>query len=60
MESLKWFATVLGNAPERPLAMEELFQCLAAADACAEGTTIGIGGWVLTSTAVAWFADRGI
>ena len=56
VESLKWFATVLGNTPERPLAMEELFQCLAAADACAEGT-IGIGGWVVTSTAVAWFAE---
>ena len=39
------------------MSMPSLLQCLAAADACAEGSTVGIGGWVITSSAVAWFAE---
>ena len=53
----KNIASIPGNGPEMLLAMEELFQCPAAADAYAEGTTIGTGGWVVTSNAVAWFAE---
>ena len=37
--------------------MPSTLQCLAAADACAEDTKVGIGGWVITPTAVAWFAE---
>ena len=37
--------------------MPSMSECLGAADACAEDTKVGIGGWVITSTAVAWFAE---
>ena len=37
--------------------MPEMLQCLAAADACAEGHTVGIGGWVITGSAAAWFGE---
>ena len=43
--------------PQRPLAMPFTLQCLAAADVCAENTKVGIGGWVITPTAVTWFAE---
>ena len=56
-ESLKWFASTISHSPQRPLAMPSTLQCLAAADACAENTKVGIGGWVITPTAVAWFAE---
>ena len=51
-ESLKWFIHTLGHSPQRPLALSDMLQCLAAADACAKGQTVGIGGWVITA---AWF-----
>ena len=57
MESLKWFASTVSQSPQRPLAMPSTLQCLAAADACAEDTKVGIGGWVITTAAVAWFAE---
>ena len=55
-ESLKWFIHTL-HPPQRPLATPELLQCLAAADACAEGQQVGIGGWVITGSAAAWFGE---
>ena len=57
VESLKWFAATISQSPQRPLAMPSTLQCLAAADACAEDAKVGIGGWVITPTAVAWFAE---
>ena len=57
VESLSWLAQTLAQSPERPMAMPNLLHCLAAADACAEGSTVGIGGWVITPTALAWFAE---
>ena len=57
VESLKWFASTISQSSQRPLAMPSTLQCLAAADACAEDTKVGIGGWVITPRAVAWFAE---
>ena len=31
--------------------------CKAAADACAEGSIVGIGGWFISSNSVSWFAE---
>ena len=31
--------------------------CKAAADACAEGAKVGIGGWFISSRSVSWFAE---
>ena len=57
VESLEWFASTISQSPQRPLAMPSTLQRLAAADACAEDTKVGIGGWVIIPTAVAWFAE---
>ena len=34
-----------------------MLACKAAADACAEGSIVGIGGWFISSNSVAWFAE---
>ena len=34
-----------------------MLACKAAADACAEGSVVGIGGWFITSSSVSWFAE---
>ena len=57
IESLQWFIHTLGHSPQRPLATPDMLHCLAAADACAEGQTVGIGGWVITGSAAAWFGE---
>ena len=40
-----------------PLRSKPILACKAAADACAEGTTVGIGGWFIFSRSVSWFAE---
>ena len=52
LESIDWTF-----APERPLALPSPLMCLAAADACAERSTVGIGGWIITKSHVAWFSE---
>ena len=54
---LNWLSRCFASAPTVPLALPPLLPCLAAADACAEGDTVGIGGWFLTSNAFAWFGE---
>ena len=34
-----------------------MLACKAAADACAEGSIVGVGGWFISSNSVAWFAE---
>ena len=40
-----------------PLQSKPLLARKAAADACAEGTKVGIGGWFISSRSVSWFAE---
>ena len=40
-----------------PLQSKPILACKAAADACAEGTKVGIGGWFISSPSVSWFAE---
>ena len=40
-----------------PLRSKPVLACKAAADVCAEGTTVGIGGWFISSRSVSWFAE---
>ena len=40
-----------------PLRSKPMLACKAAADACAEGSVVGIGGWFITSSSVSWFAE---
>ena len=43
-----------------PLRSKPILACKAAADACAEGTKVGIGGWFISSRSVSWFAELGV
>ena len=40
-----------------PLRSKPILARKAAADACAEGTKVGIGGWFISSRCVSWFAE---
>ena len=40
-----------------PLQSKPILACKAAADACAEGTKVGIGGWFISSRSISWFAE---
>ena len=40
-----------------PLRSKPMLACKAAADACAEGSIVGIGGWFISSNSVAWFGE---
>ena len=40
-----------------PLQSEPILACKAAADACAEGAKVGLGGWFISSRSVSWFAE---
>ena len=40
-----------------PLRSKPILACEAAADACALGATLGIGGWFISSRSVSWFAE---
>ena len=40
-----------------PLRSKPILARKAAADACAEGATVGIGGWIISSRSVSWFAE---
>ena len=47
----------LSFSPSAPLADPPCLICMAAADACAEGDTVGVGGWLATSSSIVWFAE---
>ena len=56
-ECLQWLKHCLSHNPRCPLAIPDSLICQAAADACADGQVAGIGGWIITSSDVAWFAE---
>ena len=56
-QCLTWLASCFRHSPIQPLARPHQLQALAAADACAEDETVGIGGWAITSSQVVWFAE---
>ena len=43
--------------PTTPLTLPPLLPCLARADAMAEGSTVGIGGWITTKSGMGWFSE---
>ena len=47
-DCLAWLLSCVQATPTKPLADPHLLNCLSAADAMAEGDTVGIGGWLCT------------
>ena len=58
-ECIHWLLETFQQTPQTPLADPPCLICLSAADARADSDIvgIGIGGWVVTSSSVVWFAE---
>ena len=56
--AIDWLSTCFAHDRVRSLRQPPLLQCLAAADAMAQDSTVGIGGWIITSSGVAWFSEQ--
>ena len=56
--AIHWLAQCFAYEFAMPLARQPLLPCLSAADAMADGTTVGIGGWLSTSSHTWWFAQQ--
>ena len=52
-ESLAWLLSCVQSTPAKP----HLLHCVSAADAMAEGDTVGIGGWLCTKDGLHWFSE---
>ena len=57
-EALQWLFACFAHDRQRPLRQKPVLHCFAGADARADGETVGIGGWIVTSTQCAWFAEQ--
>ena len=56
--ALHWLAQCFTHEFRMPLAQPPLLPCLSAADAMADGSQVGIGGWLCTSSQTFWFAQQ--
>ena len=56
-ESLRWLSPGIAAIPTTPLSLPPMLSSLARADAMAEGSQVGIGGWYSTKHSRAWFAE---
>ena len=57
-EALQWLFACFAHDRQRPLRQKPMLHCFAAADARADGDTVGVGGWIVTSMQCAWFAEQ--
>ena len=56
-KSFTWLLSCVQATPTKPLSDPHLLRCLSAADAMAEGDTVGIGGWLCTKDGLRWFSE---
>ena len=56
--AIHWLESCFSHDRLRSLRQRPLLQCYAAADAVAQGNLVGVGGWIITSTTVAWFSEQ--
>ena len=57
-DALQWLFTCFAHDRRRTLRQKPLLHCFAAADARADNDLIGIGGWIVTASKCAWFAEH--
>ena len=56
--AIDWLDACFSHDRLRSLRQRPLPQCYAAADAMAQGDTVGIGGWIVTANSTAWFSEQ--
>ena len=56
-QSVEWLLQCFHLDLACPLRSKPMLACKAAADACAEGNIVGIGGWFISTNSVSWFAE---
>ena len=57
-DALQWLYTFFAHDRLRPLRLKPVLQCLAAAEARADGDVVSIGGWIVTAQHCALFAEQ--
>ena len=55
---LRWLHSCFSHARVVSLRQAPVLHCMAAADARADGDTVGRGGWISTSSEFCWFAQQ--
>ena len=55
--AVKWLQQCFAHERLRPLQQAPLLSCFAAADVVADDRQVGIGGWIVTASQCAWFAE---
>ena len=56
--ALRWLSSCFSHDQLRLVRQAPQLRCMAAADAMAEGSTVGIGGWISISSSFAWFSEQ--
>ena len=56
-QALRWLSACFNHDQLRTLRQSPLLHCMAAADAMAEGDTVGIGGWIGAASNFFWFSE---
>ena len=56
--AIRWLQQCFAHDRLRPLQQHPVLPCYAAADAMADDSQVGIGGWIVTARHCAWFAEH--
>ena len=56
--ALRWLSSCFSHNQLRLIRQAPQLRCMAAADAMAEGSTVGVGGWISTSESFARFSEQ--
>ena len=56
-QALRWLLSCFSHDQLRAMRQAPTLHCMAAADAMAEGETVGIGGWLRTARQFLWFSE---
>ena len=56
-QALRWLLSCFTHDQLRTMRQAPTLHCMAAADAMAEGETVGIGGWLSTAQQFLWFSE---
>ena len=56
-QAIRWLLSCFTHDQLRAMRQPPVLHCMAAADAMAEGETVGVGGWISTAAQFLWFSE---